>query len=84
MTREIGSEFHRVAHDQLVLNSLICWWLGSRLMFLEYQSSTFWFQLSEVHMLVVITQISSLGGGFSIDKATQNIICNPQGGSKCP
>ena len=58
--------------------------VGSRLMFLEYQSSTFWFQLSEVPMLVVSTQTSSLGGGFSIDKATQNIIYNPQGGTKCP
>ena len=47
-------------------------------MFLEYQSSTFWFQLSEVHMLVVSMQTSSLGGGLSIDKTTQNIIYNPQ------
>ena len=53
-------------------------------MFLEYQSSTFWFQLSEVHMLVVSMQTSSLGGGFSVDKATQNSIYNPQGGTKCP
>ena len=47
-------------------------------MFLEYQSSTFWFQLSEVHMLVVSMQTSSLGGGLNIDKTTQNIIYNPQ------
>ena len=30
--------------DQLMHNSLIAWWWGDRVMFLESQSSSFWFQ----------------------------------------
>ena len=69
-------------HDRLVDGLLIGWWWGNQ----ESAWSAFWFQWSEVYVLVSSMQLLPPGEGFSICQTDKDIIvCIPWRGIRtCP
>ena len=82
-------EGHRVC-DKLLHNSLIgCWW-GNRVMFLESQSSTFWFQLvwglraCGQHTVNFFHLVGVLVSAQRLKVMAHEIIYSPWGGTQGP